>query len=91
MAEIGYGVAVKVLELLGSVTYQELSLAWGVRSDLTKLERTVKAVKAVHLDAEEKQASDHRLSIWLGELKTSFKMLRMCWMNFNNEFWRRKL
>nr|XP_023889599.1 putative disease resistance protein RGA3 [Quercus suber] len=69
MAEIGYGVAVKVLELLGSVTYQELSSAWGVRSDLTKLERTVKAIKAVLLDAEEKEASDHRLSIWLGELK----------------------
>ncbi|XP_030927745.1 putative disease resistance protein RGA1 [Quercus lobata] len=69
MAEIGYGIAVKVLELLGSVTYEELSSAWGVRSDLTKLERTVKAIKAVLLDAEEKQASDHRLSIWLGELK----------------------
>ncbi|KAK4580601.1 hypothetical protein RGQ29_024298 [Quercus rubra] len=69
MAEIGYGVAVKVLELLGSVIYQKLSSAWGVRSDLTKLERTVKAIKAVLLDAEEKQASDHRLSFWLGELK----------------------
>ncbi|KAM4080174.1 hypothetical protein ACB094_09G171700 [Castanea mollissima] len=69
MAENGYGIAVKVLELLGSVTYEELSSAWGVRSDLTKLERTVKAIKAVLLDAEEKQASDHRLSIWLGELK----------------------
>ncbi|KAK4580609.1 hypothetical protein RGQ29_024305 [Quercus rubra] len=69
MAEIGYGVAVKVLELLGSVTYQELSSAWGVRSDLTKLERTVKTIEAVLLDAEEKQARDHRLSIWLGELK----------------------
>ncbi|KAM4080179.1 hypothetical protein ACB094_09G172200 [Castanea mollissima] len=69
MAEIGYGIAVKVLELLGSVTYEELSSAWGVRSDLTKLERTVKAIKAVLLDAEEKQASDHRLSTWLGELK----------------------
>ncbi|KAM3739025.1 hypothetical protein ACB098_09G174800 [Castanea mollissima] len=69
MAENGYGIAVKVLELLGSVTYEELSSARGVRSDLTKLKRTVEAVKAVLLDAEEKQASDHRLSIWLGELK----------------------
>ncbi|KAM3691138.1 hypothetical protein ACJW31_09G172700 [Castanea mollissima] len=69
MAENGYGIAVKVLELLGSVTYEELSSARGVRSDLTKLKRTVEAVKAVLLDAEEKQASDRRLSIWLGELK----------------------
>ncbi|KAL4607886.1 hypothetical protein ACB092_09G207900 [Castanea dentata] len=69
MAEIGYGIAVKVLELLGSVTIDELSSAWGVRSDLTKLERTVEAIKAVLLDAEEKQAGDRRLRIWLGELK----------------------
>ncbi|XP_065635298.1 putative disease resistance protein RGA4 [Quercus suber] len=73
MAEIGYGVAVKVLELLGSVTYEELSSAWGVRSDLTRLEGTVKAIKAVLLDAEEKQASDHRLSFWLGKLKDVLK------------------
>nr|XP_023888387.1 disease resistance protein RGA2-like [Quercus suber] len=73
MAEIGYGVAVKVLELLGSVTFQEISSVWGVKSDLTKLERTVKAIKAVLLDAEEKQASDHRLSVWLGELKDVLK------------------
>nr|XP_023882087.1 putative disease resistance protein RGA1 [Quercus suber] len=73
MAEIGYGIAVKVLELLGSVTFQEISSAWGVKSDLTKLERTVKAIKAVLLDAEEKQASDHGLSVWLGELKDVLK------------------
>ena len=73
MAEIGYGIAVKVLELLGSVTFQENSSAWGVKSDLTKLERTVKAIKAVLLDAEEKQASDHGLSVWLGELKDVLK------------------
>ncbi|XP_030926878.1 disease resistance protein RGA2-like isoform X2 [Quercus lobata] len=73
MAEIGYGIAVKVLELLRSVTFQEISSAWGVKSDLTKLERTVKAIKAVLLDAEEKQASDHRLGVWLGELKDVLK------------------
>ena len=73
MAEIGYGIAVKVLKLLGLVTFQEISSAWGVKSDLTKLERTVKAIKAVLLDAEEKQASDHRLSVWLGELKDVLK------------------
>ncbi|XP_050258422.1 disease resistance protein RGA2-like [Quercus robur] len=73
MAEFGYGIVVKVLELLGSVTFQEISSAWGIKSDLTKLERTIKAIKAVLLDVEEKQASDHRLSIWLGELKDVLK------------------
>jgi NifU-like protein involved in Fe-S cluster formation len=58
MAEIAYGIAVKVLEQLGSHTYQELSSAWGVGNDLKKLKCTVLAIEAVLLDAEEKQASD---------------------------------
>nr|XP_023873046.1 putative disease resistance protein RGA1 [Quercus suber] len=73
MAEIGYGIAVKVLELLGSRTFQDISSAWGVKSDLTKLEGTVEAIKAVLLDAEKKQASDRRLSVWLGKLKDVLK------------------
>uniref|UniRef100_A0A7N2M3B9 CC-NBS-LRR protein n=2 Tax=Quercus lobata TaxID=97700 RepID=A0A7N2M3B9_QUELO len=50
MAAIGYGIAVKVLELLGSRTFQETSSAWGVKSDLTKLERTVKAINQSHAE-----------------------------------------
>ena len=73
MAQIGYGVVVKVLELLGSLAYQELSSACGVRSDPKKIGRTVSAIKAVLLDAEEKQVNDYRLSIWLGELKEVLK------------------
>ncbi|XP_050245841.1 putative disease resistance protein RGA1 [Quercus robur] len=69
MAEIAYSVAGKVLEQLGSRTFQEISSAWGVRSDLKKLEDIVLAVKAVLCDAEEKQASDQRLRTWLGKLK----------------------
>ena len=69
MAEIAYGIAGKVLEQLGCFTYQEFCLAWGVRSDLKKLDSTVLAIKAVLIDAEEKQASDERLRTWLGELK----------------------
>ena len=69
MAEIAYGLAVKVLEQLGSSTYQEFCLAWGVWNDLKKLERTVLAIKAVLIVAKERQASDQRLLIWLGELK----------------------
>ena len=73
MAEIGYGIAVKVLELLGSRTFQEIRSARGFKSDLTRLECTVKAIKAVLLDAEEKQAYDNRLSVWLGRLKEVLK------------------
>ncbi|XP_065616174.1 disease resistance protein RGA2-like [Quercus suber] len=69
MAEIGYGIAVKVLELLGSRTFQEISSAWGFKGDLKKIGRRVLAIKAVLIDAEEKQASNERLRTWLRELK----------------------
>ncbi|KAL4607879.1 hypothetical protein ACB092_09G207300 [Castanea dentata] len=69
MAEIGYGIVEKVLEQLGSRALQEISSALGVRSDLKKLELTLLAIKAVIKDAQQKQASDERLKIWLGELK----------------------
>ncbi|XP_030925534.1 putative disease resistance protein RGA4 isoform X2 [Quercus lobata] len=69
MAEIGYGIAVKVLELLGSRTFQEISSAWGFKGDLKKIGRRVLAIKAVLIDAEEKQASNEKLRTWLRELK----------------------
>ena len=69
MAEIGYSIVGKVLEQLESRALQEISLAWGVQSDLKKLKLTLSAIKAVIKDAQQKQASDERLKIWLGELK----------------------
>ena len=66
MAENAYCIAGKIVELLRSLIYEELNSAWGVQSDLKKLECTVLAIKAVLLDAEEKQVSDHRLNHWLG-------------------------
>ena len=76
MAEIGYSIVGKVLEQLESCALQEISSAWGVRSDLKKLKLTLSAIKAVIKDAQQKQASDERLKIWLGELKDV--MPRMC-------------
>uniref|UniRef100_A0A7N2M2K2 Uncharacterized protein n=1 Tax=Quercus lobata TaxID=97700 RepID=A0A7N2M2K2_QUELO len=69
MAEIGYGITVKVLELLGSRTFQEISSAWGFKGDLKRIGRRVLAIKAVLFDAEEKQVSNERLRTWLRELK----------------------
>jgi hypothetical protein len=68
MAEIAYGIIGNVIEKLGSVAYQEFSLAWGFKSDLKKLERTMSTIKEVLLDAEKKQASDRLLRLWLGQL-----------------------
>ncbi|XP_035543119.1 putative disease resistance protein RGA3 [Juglans regia] len=69
MADLASSLASSLLKKLGSLVYQELYLAWGVQSDLHKLESTISILKIVLLDAEDKQANNPMLSIWLGRLK----------------------
>ncbi|KAF3945045.1 hypothetical protein CMV_028551 [Castanea mollissima] len=65
-------IAVDVIKKLRSLAYQEISLAWGIASDLKKLEDTMSTIQAVLLDAEEKQAENHQLKVWLERLKAVF-------------------
>ena len=67
--KIVYDIATKVIELLASKTYQEISLVWRVRDELKKLQKTVFKIQAVLLDAEEKQAHNRQINVWLVELK----------------------
>ncbi|KAF5472403.1 hypothetical protein F2P56_009124 [Juglans regia] len=69
MVDLAFGLAGKVLEKLGSFAYQELCLAWGLQTDLKKIERTISTIKIVLLDAEDKQASNLVLRDWLWQLK----------------------
>jgi hypothetical protein len=72
MAELASGIAEKILEKLGSLAYGEFSLVLNIKSELTELEGTVTTIKAVLLDAEEKQPYNRALSIWLRQLKDIF-------------------
>ncbi|XP_075639512.1 putative disease resistance protein RGA1 [Castanea sativa] len=72
MPEFAFSVAGKVIEKLGSLAYQEISLTRNIASDLKKLQDTMSTVQAVLLDAEEKQATNHLLSVWLERLKVVF-------------------
>ncbi|KAG8646649.1 putative disease resistance protein RGA1 [Manihot esculenta] len=65
-------VADKVLEKLASNTYQEISIAWGVHGELRKLQDVLTTIKAVLLDAEEKQVENRELRVWLAKLKDAF-------------------
>ncbi|KAK8307261.1 hypothetical protein V6Z11_D03G181600 [Gossypium hirsutum] len=66
MAEsFAFEIAAKVLEKLGSATYERISLAWGVRGEFEKLKLTLAAIRAVVLDAEQQQARNHEISHWL--------------------------
>ncbi|KAL6321952.1 hypothetical protein AAG906_035863 [Vitis piasezkii] len=53
-----FSIADNVVGKIGSVTLQEIGLAWGVKTELKKLEATLTTIK-----------SDRQLRDWLGKLK----------------------
>ncbi|KAM5558793.1 hypothetical protein ABKV19_020465 [Rosa sericea] len=73
MAELVVDLASKLTERLGSLAYNEICLAWGVKTDLKKLERTMSTIKSALFDAEEKQVSDKGVQSWLQQLKDVFR------------------
>ena len=73
MAEsFAFGITDRVLGKLGSAIIQEVGLAWGVKSELEDLRDTSSAIRALLLDAEGKQATNHQIRDWLGKLKDAF-------------------
>lgn len=86
-----YGTMTKVLEKLGSIAYEEMSLAWGMSRDLKKLQGTMSTIKAVLLDAEEKQAHNREISAWLANLKEVFLDAEEVLDEFECEALRRKV
>ncbi|KAL2901483.1 putative disease resistance protein RGA4 [Bienertia sinuspersici] len=72
MAEaVLYGIANEVLKNMGSTAIDELSSAWGFKSQLNKLKNTIETLKDVMLDAEERQADSHAVGGWLERLTTA--------------------
>ncbi|KAJ1427876.1 Virus X resistance protein-like, coiled-coil domain [Sesbania bispinosa] len=70
MAEqIPYGVASSIIDRLASAAFRELGLIYGVRDEFESLKTTVESIKAVLLDAEERQERDHAVQIWITRLK----------------------
>ncbi|CAI0419112.1 unnamed protein product [Linum tenue] len=58
-----------VLKKLAPLAAEQLGYLWGLRSEISKLERTVSSIKAVLLDAEEQSSHNHQVQHWLGQLK----------------------
>ncbi|ONI20411.1 hypothetical protein PRUPE_2G013900 [Prunus persica] len=66
MAEgVLFYVAEGIIERLGSLFFQEIALLWGVKDDLQKLKEKVAQLQAVLLDAEQKQANNNEVKVWL--------------------------
>lgn len=70
MAEaVLFDIVGRILWNLGSVAIQEIGSLWGVKDELRKLEKSMSAIKAVVLDAEEKRISNHQVKDWLQKLE----------------------
>ncbi|XP_022155938.1 putative disease resistance protein RGA4 [Momordica charantia] len=70
MAEgILFHVAGEILMKLSSEASQQLGMLWGLKNDLTKLTNSVSTIKALLLDAEERQTKSHSVKDWLEKLK----------------------
>ncbi|KAJ0018381.1 hypothetical protein Pint_11519 [Pistacia integerrima] len=70
MAETIVSVIAEVLlGKLFSLASNEIGLAWGVQKDAQELVDTLTTIKAVLLDAEDKQIHNEKLKVWLGKLK----------------------
>ncbi|XP_044508389.1 putative disease resistance protein RGA1 [Mangifera indica] len=59
----------ELLSKVMSLTSNEVSLRWGVKNDVQELAGTLTTIKAVLLDAEEKQTQNEKLRVWLEKLK----------------------
>jgi Leucine-rich repeat (LRR) protein len=93
MAEqILFGTAERIMETFGSLAANEIGLLWGVKDELQRLTDTVSTIKAVLLDAEEKQAAgNHQVTDWLKKLEDAMYAADDLLDAFSTEAQRREL
>ncbi|XWS09376.1 hypothetical protein CRYUN_Cryun40dG0080000 [Craigia yunnanensis] len=93
MAEgVLFDLAEKLFRGLASLAYQELSLACGVKAEISKLNETVSVIKALLRDAEEQQRNNnHEVTDRLGKLKDVLFDVDDLLDDFSTEALRRKI
>ncbi|XP_050274023.1 putative disease resistance protein RGA1 [Quercus robur] len=70
MAEaMPFEIARKIIELLGSTTFEEIGSIWGVKDELQKLKNTVSTIQAVFQKAEELQYKKQEVRDWIMKLR----------------------
>ncbi|KAK3405527.1 hypothetical protein EUGRSUZ_K01751 [Eucalyptus grandis] len=67
-----FSIAEGVLWKIASRTLHEAATIYGIENQISELRETLTAIKAVLLDAEEQQAKNHRLQVWLDRLQDVF-------------------
>ncbi|CAL5351881.1 unnamed protein product [Camellia sinensis] len=98
MAEaILFNLASKVVEKIGSLALREVGLAWGLEDELKTLEARVSMIKAVLVDADQKQQQQQQgnnnlvISLWLERLEAAFYEADNVLDEFHYEALRRKV
>ncbi|KAK3431694.1 hypothetical protein EUGRSUZ_E03806 [Eucalyptus grandis] len=64
-----FSIAQGVLGKIASSAFQEAVAIYSVEYQIHELKNTLAAITAVLLDAEEQQAKNHKLQLWLGRLR----------------------
>ncbi|XP_058743697.1 disease resistance protein RGA2-like [Vicia villosa] len=67
--QIVSGVAENLINRLASAAFREFGRIYGVMDELERLKSTLDSIKAVLLDAEDKQQQNHAVQVWIRRLK----------------------
>nr|XP_023873543.1 putative disease resistance protein RGA4 [Quercus suber] len=86
-----FHLAGNVLQLLGSITVEEVKLASSVETEIENLTDTVSTIRAVLLDAEKQSSHNHQIKDWLSRLKDVLHDADDLLDDFSTEVMRRKV
>ena len=92
MAEgVLFNIAEGIIGRLGSLAFQEIGLIWGVQDELQKLKEIVAGFQAVLLDAEQKQANNNEVKLWLQSVEDAVYEADDVLDEFNTQVQRRQV
>ncbi|CAN6703179.1 unnamed protein product [Malus baccata var. baccata] len=92
MAEVVlFNIAERIIVRLGNHAFQKIGSIWGVQDDLNKLKETVAGFQDVLLDAEQKQANNNEVKLWLQSVEDAVYQADDVLDEFNTEVQRRQV
>ncbi|CAN6703244.1 unnamed protein product [Malus baccata var. baccata] len=92
MAEgVLFNIAGRIIVRLGNRAFQKIGSIWGVQDELNKLKEIMAGFQAVLLDAEQKQANNNEVKLWLESVADVVYEADDVLDEFNNEVQRRQV
>ncbi|TQE03390.1 hypothetical protein C1H46_010955 [Malus baccata] len=86
MAEgVLFNIVERIIVSLGNRAFQEIGSIWGVQDELNNLKETVVRLQAVLLDAEQKQANNNEVKLWLESVEDAVNEADDMLDEFNTE------